>query len=92
MYIARIVAITDVANVTSELLPFVEFKAQLDNIELKGSEKVIIFQIEGTGSYLSIFPNKIKSISDIEEELNNQGAILNRETKNKIVKFIEHKE
>lgn len=81
MYTAKIIAITSVANVTEKLLPFVKFKAVMDNIELKGSEKVIILQIEGTSSYLPIFMEKIKSFKDVEKELEKQEAILNLEAK-----------
>lgn len=81
LYTAKIITITNVENITDKFLPFVNFKAMLDGIELKDSEKVIILQIEGTDSYLSIFPKKIKSIKDVEEELKKQDAKLNIEAK-----------
>ena len=79
---AKMVALTKVADVTEELMPFIQFKAERDGRELTGNEEVIILQIEGTQSYHPIFlPAKLEKI---EEELKELDVTLNADAKNKI--------
>ncbi|MDY6965483.1 MAG: DUF749 family protein [Halobacteriota archaeon] len=85
-HIATVAAITKVANVTEELMPFVQFKAEKEGRELSGSESVAILQIEGTESYHPIFlPAKIE---DIEEELKELDVVLNSDAKKSIMKVV----
>ena len=78
-HIATVVAVTKVANVSEELMPFVQFKAEKEGMELSGNESVVILQIEGTQSYHPIFlPAKLE---DIEEELKGLDVVLNSDAK-----------
>lgn len=90
MYTARIITVTNFASITDDLLPFVHFKANIDKIELKDTDKVIILQIEGTDSYIPIFPNKVKSLEDLEKELKKQDAKLNSDTRIIIEKHLNN--
>lgn len=78
-HIAKMVAVTKVANVTDELLPFVQFKAEKEGRKLSGSEPVAILQIEGTQSYHPIFLPA--TIEEIEKELNELDVVLNEDSK-----------
>jgi hypothetical protein len=84
-YIAVLVDIKEVGKLSSELMPYVEFKASLEGRELSGGEKVAIFNIATTSSYASIFLDEGKTIEQIEAEiLKDAGAKINHESLNAV--------
>ena len=82
-HIAKVVAVTKVANVSDELMPFVQFKADQMGRKLSGSESVLLLQIEGTHSYHPFFlPNRLENI---EKELKDLDVKLNSDAKKTIM-------
>ncbi|MDY6865955.1 MAG: DUF749 family protein [Halobacteriota archaeon] len=85
-HIAKIAAVTKVADVSKELISFVEFKAEREGRKLTGDESVIILHVDGTQSYHPIFlPAKIE---DIEEELKKVDVTLNADSKKSILELL----
>ncbi|MDY6958263.1 MAG: DUF749 family protein [Halobacteriota archaeon] len=85
-HIAKIAAVTKVADVSEELISFVEFKAEKEGRKLTGDESVIIIHVDGTQSYHPIFlPAKIE---DIEEELKKVDVTLNVDSKKSILELL----
>ncbi|MEE8403179.1 MAG: DUF749 family protein [Candidatus Hydrothermarchaeaceae archaeon] len=77
-YIAVLVDIKEVRVLPPEFLPYVEIKANQEERELDGSEKVAILNISGTSSYSSVFLDKGKTIEEIKAEvLKDTGAKMN---------------
>ena len=85
-HIAKIAAVSKVADVTEELMSFVEFKADKEGRKLTGDESVVILQVDGTQSYHPIFlPAKIE---DIEKELKDLDVSLNADSKNSLLELL----
>lgn len=80
-YNARLVAITEVANVPPNLIAFVHFKAAMEKRVLKQNEKVAILQIEGTESYFPIFLDGKPSLKKLETDLEKQETKLDSSSK-----------
>jgi hypothetical protein len=55
MHVAKLFSVCSLGKIPDNLLPFVNFKARMDGIELSEDETIIIFQIEGTQSYHPFF-------------------------------------
>lgn len=80
-YIAVLVDIKEVGRLPQEFLPYVDIKANLERRELDGSERVAIFNISTTTSYVAVFLDEGKSIEEIEAEvLRDAGAKINHES------------
>lgn len=88
-YRANLINITEVGSVPEKLLPFVEFKANQEGIELNNKEMVAVLNIATTESYLPIFFNKTKNIEDIEREVQ-EGASAELDTlaRRAIIRFL----
>ncbi|UCE72833.1 MAG: DUF749 family protein [Methanomassiliicoccales archaeon] len=80
-YLARLVAITKVAAVTREIIPFIHFQAQQKGVEVTDDTKVAILQVENIPSYHIVFLDTEISIEDLEEELEKNDTKLARETR-----------
>lgn len=81
-YIAVLVDIREVSTLPAEFMPYVNIKANQEGRELEGSEKVAIFNIATTTSFLSIFLDKGKTIEEVEAEiLKDASAKMNRDTR-----------
>lgn len=74
MYRANLISVTLVRAIPGDLKPFVEFKATLKKMELRPDQRVAIFQIENTGSFLPVFLDGDTSIEDVKKELAEQEA------------------
>ena len=89
VHIAKLITVTKLPNVPSHLMPFVQFHAQLEGIELEDNEKLAIIQIEGTQSYLAIFLDRSITMQDIESKLKAQDTKLNVEARNLLLQYLK---
>ncbi len=79
-YVAVLVEIGAVNKLPPEFLPYVDIKANIDGRELEGSERVAVFNISTTSSFLSVFLDEGKTIEEIEAEiLKDADARMNHE-------------
>lgn len=80
-YIAVLVDIKEVSKLPPEFLPYINIKAIREERVLEGSEKVAVFNISTTSSFLSIFLDEGKTIEEIEAEiLEDASAKMNHES------------
>jgi hypothetical protein len=89
MHIARLVAITEWKNVPSEMRPFVEFKAAVEERELDDMELVAILNVETTTCYIPVFLKDPHSMDEVEKDLANQDAKLTPDTKEVLAKHLK---
>lgn len=88
-FIATLVDIKHVHEVPQEFMPYVNFKAELEGRKLKGSEKVALFNIASTTSYIPVFLDEGKTLEDVEKEIEAQAsAKLSSESKEIIKRAI----
>ncbi len=87
-YIARLIGVTEVANVTDDIMPFVKFRGSLEKRELNGSETVAILHIEGTSSYAPVFTDSM-TLGELESELEAQDARLNAESRQTLARHLK---
>ena len=88
VHIAKLITITELPNVPSHMIPFVQFHAQLEGIELKEDEKIAILQIEGTQSFQAFFLDRKITLEDIEKKLKAQDTELNVDAKNLLAQYL----
>ena len=89
MHITRLVAITEWKNVPSEMRPFVEFKAAVEERELDDKELVAILNVETTTCYIPVFLKDPHSMDEVEKDLANQDAKLTPDTKEVLAKHLK---
>jgi hypothetical protein len=89
MHVARLVAITEWRNVPSEMRPFVEFKAAVEERELDEKDLVAILNIDTTTCYIPVFLKDPHSMAEIEKDLENQDAKLTPDTKEVLAKHVK---
>ncbi len=88
VHIAKLVTVTELNNIPQHLMPFVQFHAQLEGVEIKDDEKIAIIQIEGTQSFQAIFIERKVTLQDIVEKLRSQDTELNADAKNLIAQYL----
>lgn len=81
MHKANLVAITEVRNVPPDILPFVSFKAAVEDRELSQDELVAVLVIDTTTSYVPVFLKDPPTMAALEEMLARQDAKLASEAK-----------
>jgi hypothetical protein len=89
MHVARLVAITEWRNVPSEMRPFVEFKAAVEERTLDEKELVAILNVDTTTCYIPVFLKNPLSMEDIEKDLEKQDAKLTPDTKEVLAKHVK---
>jgi hypothetical protein len=89
MHIARLVAITEWKNVPSEMRPFVEFKAAVEERQLEDKELVAILNVETTTCYIPVFLKDPHSMDEVEKDLANQDAKLTPDSKEVLAKHMK---
>lgn len=72
-FIATLVDVKYVHEVPEALMPYVNFKAELEGRKIKGSERVAIFNIASTTSYIAVFLDEGKTLGDVEREIEEQA-------------------
>ncbi|OGS56301.1 MAG: hypothetical protein A3K60_07575 [Euryarchaeota archaeon RBG_19FT_COMBO_56_21] len=86
MHVARLVAITEVKNIPSDIRPFVEFKAAVEERELEDKELVAVLNIDSTTCYFPVFLKNPQTMEQLEKELEAQDARLTVDSKEALAK------
>jgi hypothetical protein len=81
MHKANLVAITEVRNLPPDILPFVSFRAEVEERQLSQDELVAVLVIDTTTSYVPVFLKDAPSMKALEETLAKQDAQLTSEAK-----------
>lgn len=89
MHKANLVAITEVRNLPPDILPFVSFRADVEERELSQDELVAVLVIDTTTSYVPVFLKDPPSIADIEAMLSKQDAQLTGEARAALSKHVK---
>jgi len=87
-FTAKLTSISKFSEVPGEVMPFVQFQANLKKVELKGNEEVAILQIEGTDCYHPVVLKGAK-LGAIEKELADIDAKLSAEARAKLKKVLK---
>jgi hypothetical protein len=88
MHVAKLVAITAVKDVPPDILPFVEFRAAVEERALDPDEMVALLVIDTTTSYIPVFLADSGDITKVETMLAAQEARLSPEAKEVLTKHI----
>lgn len=88
MHKANLVAITEVRNVPPDILPFVSFRADVEERELSQDELVAVLVIDTTTSYVPVFLKDPPPMKDIEAMLAKQDAQLTSEARAALSKHV----
>jgi hypothetical protein len=89
MHLATLVAITEVKNVPPDILPFIDFKAAIEDRKLSEDERVAVLVINNTTCYVPVFLKNPISMKQLEEELSKQDAKLSADTKEHLSKHLK---
>lgn len=76
MFKAQLVGVYAVGEMPEQLLPFLNLQAKRERKELKLGEKVAVFQIEDTASFVVAFLSTLKSVEEMDARLKDQDTIL----------------
>ncbi len=90
-FIASIADIKYVREMPEEYLSYVNFRAAFEGRVLQGDERVAILNVSTTTSYIALFLDAGKTISDLELEVEESGAALNADSKIVLQKILEVK-
>ncbi len=88
-FIASIADIKYVREMPEEYMPYVNFRATFEGRVLQGDERVAILNVTTTTSYIALFLDAGKSISDLELEVEESGAALNADSKIVLQKILK---
>ncbi len=81
MFIASLVGIFKYEELPEKFNPYVQYKASLENKDIRDDDEIAILNISGTESYHVLFISSYNSIDEIIEELKIAEAKLNYSTK-----------
>jgi len=76
LFKAQLVGVYAVGEMPEQLLPFLNLQAKRERKELKLGEKVAVFQIEDTASFVVAFLSTLKSVEEMDARLKDQDTIL----------------
>lgn len=88
---AILVSITNVGSVTNELMPFVNFRANIEKRDVKEEDQVAIFNVHGTASNFVVFLDAGKTPADVEEELVPYNVVISRVDWQRVINDLESK-
>ncbi len=91
MHKANLVAITEVRNLPPDILPFVSFRADVEERELSQDELVAVLVIDTTTSYIPVFLRDPPSMRSLEETLAKQEAQLTAEARAALSRHLDAK-
>ncbi|HUL38826.1 MAG TPA: DUF749 family protein [Methanomassiliicoccales archaeon] len=89
MYKAHLVGVYTVRELPEELQPFMNIQARREKKELKLSEKVAVFQIESTASFVVAFLSTLKSVEEMDARLKEQDAALDQVSRSSLERVID---
>jgi|GEM_PF-2687775 len=90
-FIASIADIKYVREMPEEFLPYVNFRAALEERTLQSDDRVAILNVTTTTSYIAVFLDAGKTIADLELEVEKSGATLNADSTIVLQKILEQK-
>jgi hypothetical protein len=76
LFKAQLVGVYTVGEMPEQLLPFLNLQAKRERKELKLGEKVAVFQIENTASFVVAFLSTLKSVEEMESRLKEQDSVM----------------
>jgi len=76
MHLVDLVGVYGVDAVPPELKGFVHFQANMEKLELTGSERVALLVVQNTESHIAVFIDKVGGIKEIEDRLGKQQSRL----------------
>ncbi len=76
MFKAQLVGVYAVGEMPEQLLPFLNLQAKRERKELKMGEKVAVFQIEDTASFVVAFLSTLRSVEEMDARLKEQDTVL----------------
>lgn len=88
---AVLLTITKVKSVSTDLLPFVQFRANLEQREPGPEEDLAIFNVHGTGSHFVIFLDSGKTMEDVDAELAPYNVVISTVDRQRIATDLESK-
>ena len=77
MFVATLAGVFKFAELPEKYGPFVQYKASLEDKNIKDSDDIAILDISGTESVHVLFLDSYQSIKEIDDELKVADAILN---------------
>lgn len=89
MHVARLVAITELKNVPSDIRPFIEFKAAVEDRKLDEKESVAVLNIDTTTCYVPVFLKDPVTMDQLEKELAQQDAKLSSDSKEVLARHLK---
>lgn len=87
-FVAKIADIKKVSD-AGEYLPYIHFKAEVEGKTLKGNELVAVLNVATTTSYIPVFLDKGKCIEEVDKEVSEAGAVLNKDSRAALQKLLE---
>jgi hypothetical protein len=81
MHVARLIAITELRNVSSDIRPFIDFKAAVEDRKLDDKDLVAVLNIDTTSCYVPVFLKDPVTMEQLEDELRRQDAQLSTDSR-----------
>ncbi|MEN6330224.1 MAG: DUF749 domain-containing protein [Methanobacteriaceae archaeon] len=81
MFVASLVGIFRYTELPQKFGPFVQYKASIEDRNIKNDDEIAILNVSGTESYHVLFLSSYKDIEEIVAELNDADAEINFSTK-----------
>jgi hypothetical protein len=81
LFVASLVGIFRYTELPEKFGPFVQYKASIENKNIKTDDDIAILNISGTESYHVLFLSSYQNIKEIEAELKEAHAEINYNTK-----------
>ncbi|RMF90349.1 MAG: DUF749 domain-containing protein [Methanobacteriota archaeon] len=72
-----------------EYLPYIRFQAAREGRELKGDERIAMLNVSTTTSYIPVFLDRGKTIEDVEREVAESSAVLNKDSRRILRELLE---
>lgn len=91
MFKAQLVGVYTVGEMPEQLLPFLNLQAKRERKELKLGEKVAVFQIENTASFVVAFLSTLKSVEEMDSRLKEQESVLEPVSRRSLDRLLREK-
>ena len=88
---AVLLTITKVVSVSEELVPFINFRANMEHREVRPDDEVAIFNVHGTGSHFVVFLDEDKTVEDFEDEIVPYNVVISKPDRDRIISQLETK-
>jgi hypothetical protein len=92
MFQAQLVGVYTVGEMPEQLLPFLNLQAKRERKELKLGEKVAVFQIENTASFVVAFLSTLKSVEEMDVRLREQNVVLESVSRRSLERVLQDRD